>query len=804
MSWLHYDDGLTDVIASQMDLRKPNAEALNALAKQVSRGDGREVIADLATGVGKTYLAAALIDYLAQKGVRNILLVTPGSTILTKTVANFTPGSPKYVPGAEVRPLLVTADNFERGEVGEALHDPKRLKVFLFNVQQLISPGVKNSRRTRSENEHIGGALYEHLREADDLVVIADEHHVYREKAMRFNAAISDLGARAVVGLTATPDQADVEAGKVVYRYPLANAIADELVKIPVIVYRADGRKDLHTQLADACLLRAKKEPIWVAYANAAGVAPVYPVLFVVAQSIEDAKSVADELTSETMLPGDGQVLLITSESSDQALEALANVERPDSLVRAIVSVDKLKEGWDVKNIGVIVAYRALASKTLTEQVLGRGLRLPFGRRTSLPGIDQVDLVAHESYQQLLRDKNALLEQIMGSPAKPGTKDVVQKLDFTTLSGIGEPGSPEQGFAVTTGQTLDGVSAAELLLAQEFDAVIRQTENDLQAVAKPMPLNLFPPITFPSQEKVAEPVKFTLSKVDLLLVEQQGRLVAHDPDVKLVRRELNAIRGLDGSIIVVDRSGGDETATRHVVDAATVRGDLIAKVMDSGMVEPELVEMARAVEIVDAFLLGADVDEASEWEWSIDHAHRAADKLFALIASTRKGQQLVVNYRWTPSKVPAPRSLPQAPRAVWDEYRKGDWIGPWEHSIEKYARFDSQSAELSLARKIENWGPTVSYWQRLYVHDGAFIPWTGGRYFPDFLVVDKDKVHWVLEAKSDKAAVDSAEVTAKAEAAEAWVGRVNAIKHFGVWRYRIVTEAQIAAAADWESIVAGG
>jgi len=38
-----------------------------------------------------------------------------------------------------------------------------------------------------------------------------------------------------------------------------------------------------------------------------------------------------------------------------------------------------LKEGWDVKNVYVIVSLRASVSEILTEQTLGRGLRLPFG-----------------------------------------------------------------------------------------------------------------------------------------------------------------------------------------------------------------------------------------------------------------------------------------------------------------------------------------------------------------------------------------------------------------------------------------
>src|SRR5690606_16663065 len=117
-----------------MDLRKPNADALDVLARQVARGDGRLVIADLATGVGKTYLASAVVQYLGRSGVPNVLFVTPRTTILTKAIDNFTPGTPKFVPGATIEPLVVTGDTFDRAEIGDALHDSTRLKLFIFNV----------------------------------------------------------------------------------------------------------------------------------------------------------------------------------------------------------------------------------------------------------------------------------------------------------------------------------------------------------------------------------------------------------------------------------------------------------------------------------------------------------------------------------------------------------------------------------------------------------------------------------------------------------------------------------------------
>ncbi len=48
----------------------------------------------------------------------------------------------------------------------------------------------------------------------------------------------------------------------------------------------------------------------------------------------------------------------------------------PGEKVRCIVCVNMLSEGWDVKNVTHILGIRAFGSDLLTEQVIGRGLRL--------------------------------------------------------------------------------------------------------------------------------------------------------------------------------------------------------------------------------------------------------------------------------------------------------------------------------------------------------------------------------------------------------------------------------------------
>ncbi len=805
MSWLPYDEALIDQIASAMDLRLPNATALARVAEEIEDDNGREVVCDLATGVGKTYLAAALIEYLAQQGVRNILFVTPGKTIYDKTIANFTPGSPKFVAGADYEPLLITAENFARGQVGDALHDASQLKLFVFNVQQLIKPTTNTSRRTRADDEFIGGALYDHLRDADDLVIIADEHHVYRSSAKAFSAAIRDLSPRALVGLTATPDAADLD--KVIYRYTLAEAIADQLVKVPVIVYRQDGLKDTAVQLADAVRLRDAKEPAWLAWGDAHGRAPAHPVLFVVCQTIKDATAVAETLAG--LLPEEGSVLLVTSESSDVALAQLADVESPDSPVRAIVSVDKLKEGWDVRNIGVIVGLRALASQTLTEQILGRGLRLPYGARTGIGAIDQVDLVAHESYKELLRNKDALLERLVAErtsgPALPPPRFSTDELDGVLRVVTDAPG----GVAPGAVDTLGGLSEADILIVSSIDAAAERFSAEATTIGQTMSaVPDAPHIVFPRRDRASLPVQFSLASVSAADAEVAGSQYSANDTVTIQREAIKAERDLHGDVTVGVQRVESIEATQNVLTAAQVRADLVARVLSLHLVPALLTEKLHAEDLVDAFLRGAGVTPDSHADWTTARAGRAEHALAGLVRAAFARSERRPSYAWNPVTLLQPRPMPGIVNEWFDPFVVHEWYGGWKHSAEYAASFDSNTGEFALANLLDQSGGAegggIAWWLRLYTTDSAFIRWgpaDAQRYFPDFLVIDASGVNWVVEAKSD-AAMANPDVLAKKAAALAWVEAVNESKLFRTWRYLLVSETDIDESPNWTALVA--
>jgi type III restriction enzyme len=62
----------------------------------------------------------------------------------------------------------------------------------------------------------------------------------------------------------------------------------------------------------------------------------------------------------------------------EKARMAARDIDQPENKIKAIVSVMMLREGWDVKNVTVVLGLRPFTAKAeiLPEQVIGRGLRL--------------------------------------------------------------------------------------------------------------------------------------------------------------------------------------------------------------------------------------------------------------------------------------------------------------------------------------------------------------------------------------------------------------------------------------------
>ena len=159
MSTLSVDLNALTAVAKRLDLREPNREAVESIAFELARHydiDHRpapfEGVVDSATGMGKTYIFAGALEYLAvAEGVRNFALIAPSRTILDKTVDQLTPGHPKSITSAMNAPLtVVTAENFNTPTMSAVMDDPHRVKLFVFTVSRHENSGLMSFTIIRS------------------------------------------------------------------------------------------------------------------------------------------------------------------------------------------------------------------------------------------------------------------------------------------------------------------------------------------------------------------------------------------------------------------------------------------------------------------------------------------------------------------------------------------------------------------------------------------------------------------------------------------------------------------------------
>lgn len=838
MTVIPYDAGLVEQVAHTLDLRKPNQDALDAIARALSTAEpGAELVADLATGVGKTFIAGAMLDYLYASGVSNVVIVTPGSTIQRKTVDNLTPGHRKYLRGLQSNPLVVTLDSLERGEVGAALEDTERFKVFVLTVQSLLRPNTNDARRAYREHESIGVALYDYLQSASDLVVIADEHHVYYSgNARRFQQAIDQMHPQALIGLTATPHESTKP--KTVFQYPLSSAIADGYVKIPVLVSRRDGISDLRTQLADGLTLLEAKATTMRAYCTMAKRTYAEPILFVVASTIDEANEISALLAGPDMLGAADQVLLVTSEEPDKTLALLDTLEDPESPIRAVVSVGMLKEGWDVKNVYVIAAVRSLESSLLTEQVLGRGLRLPFGTRTGNPMLDTVEVLSHRSFATLLRQAKALLEETLGKRTGEAT------ISTNPVPGIATPGVP---LGASDGLPVDPDSAGSVVVSLPGNSAAIPSGYDRDASPPPAPGETRPGIVFAtpaSRSAVAEasaravahtvspkqqrshslPLflprvvrttrrdQFSLADLDLTQVEALGRQFASDEGDSLRRTALNAEYDLTGAAHVVLTEQRDRVAaSAQLIPYGSVETDLVGRLLRTDGIEASVREANAAQKVAQAFLDGARVTESTPWR--IEHGRLATARLAEWIEQRQAGTRTWVETSVLLDRWPDPQErievVPPADRHLVTSssaFSRGYPYSGWERSFYDVVRFDAYSTEFRLAELFDT-ATSVESWLRVDENVPLRIEYSTGAYLrqyePDFIVIDSDNVHWIVEGKRDSE-VTSTLVEAKRDAAREWLRAVNDDSAVADrWGYLLASESVVANSSSWLALRRG-
>lgn len=440
------DDKHLRQISQRLSLRKPQTRSLEILADVVNRielakdtdlvGALADIQAEyptvqdfernfpslcfaLATGVGKTRLMGACCAFLHLTGrSNNFFILAPNTTIYEKLIDDFsTTTSPKYVfrgisQFAQKPPIIVTGDTWQegRGVVSMDLFGGEAV-INIFNVDKIN----KDKGKVKRLHEYIGQSYFDYLAGLPDLVLMMDEAHRYRAKAGM--KAVAELKPILGLEMTATPKTVGANPKpfmNVIFDYGLGNAMADGYVKEPAVATRANFKKsDFDADQLEAIMLEDAihnhenlKAELDV-YARDGGRPLVHPFVLVVAQDTAHASQLKERMESPDFFQGryKGRVAEIHSnlkgEESDEAMERLIGLET-DRSTDIVIHVNKLKEGWDVTNLYTIVPLRASASDILTEQTLGRGLRLPYGERTGNEAVDTLTVIAHDRFDEVI------------------------------------------------------------------------------------------------------------------------------------------------------------------------------------------------------------------------------------------------------------------------------------------------------------------------------------------------------------------------------------------------------------------
>lgn len=269
--------------------------------------------------------------------------------------------------------------------------------------------------------------------------------------------------------------------------------------------------------------------------------------MLVIARDTTHAAQLVEVIQDEKFFEGRYRDKVIQVDSSksgaeeEQMIQRLLEVEKSESPTEVVVHVNMLKEGWDVTNLYTIVPLRAANARTLIEQSIGRGLRLPYGQKTGVEAVDRLSIVAHDKFQELVDearrpDSIVQLKEIVLDDAqlRAAPKTIVVTSRVEDAFGI----TPEGGTDTTVvgdGRAKPSFEDVELPAVKVVWDVIRELERRPELV--------------PTTASLATP-----EVREQVLREVRERYVVEQP-------------GLDGLIEQVDLSAIVSKATSIVVDS---------------------------------------------------------------------------------------------------------------------------------------------------------------------------------------------------------------------------------------------
>lgn len=378
----------------------------------VGEGQVRNYSADLGTvpkvcikvptGGGKTFIAAnalkVLDDSLPPVRARAVVWLVPRKEILRQTIRKLRD------PADDLRIAIdrdfshrVEVLDKEQGLTGRGLDVSSvndQLTIFVLSYDSFKN---KEGRKAYQENSALmqltnyqkASGMAVDVEGADDtalisalaglkpIVVVDESHHAKSDLSL---GMLHNLNPRFVLELTATPSS----KSNVIARVSALELKKEQMVKLPVIVYRRDGKREV---VEDAILLQRRLELIACREQEKTGryIRPI--VLFQAERRGTDDAETFRRLKEKIVAAGipDEQIAIRTGEVDELKNVDLKSTECP---IRFIITVEALSEGWDCPFAYVLATVANKQSKTNVEQIVGRVLRQPYAVRAKTSALN--------------------------------------------------------------------------------------------------------------------------------------------------------------------------------------------------------------------------------------------------------------------------------------------------------------------------------------------------------------------------------------------------------------------------------
>ena len=874
---------IVQIISGRLSLRTPQRESLESLQKAIAVAPdmlhpNRDVPAlleilktefptlsdferdfpslcfALATGVGKTRLMGAFISYLhLAHGISNFFVLAPNLTIYNKLIADFTPNTKKYVfkgiaEFAINTPKIVTGDDYEvKGRVFDTFAS---ISINIFNISKINSEvrGGKSPKIKRL-SEVLGDSYFNYLAELPDLVLLMDESHRYRADAgVR---SLNELKPLLGLELTATPftesSKGPVPFKNVVVDYPLARAMDDGFVKEPAVVtqrnfdptqYTADEIERI--KLMDGIRVHEATKVELLTYAHENDVFVVKPFMLVIARDTTHAAQLLELMESTAFFEGryKGKIIQVDSSKSGAAEEEMITrllaVENQDEPTEVVIHVNMLKEGWDVTNLYTIVPLRAANARTLIEQSIGRGLRLPYGKRTGVAAVDGLNIIAHDKFQQIVDEANnpenplRLRQVILDAPsdndktASVSVTSTLEALIGNTHTGISYP-LPEQKSSVFSGvaeQTVaqivmaelnrfqykpDTVSTSKALLNMDVQRAVIEAVNVQLASGQQSLLDLENPVDVAEivAKTTALLVEHTID-IPRVLVVPKGEVSYGYKPFTLNLEGIN-LQPSERDIIIQSLQTNEQTVMVSQIDLTETRPE---NYIVHALIDYDEISYDDHADLLYE-LAGQVVQHLEARQLSTDEINNVLGNYRQLIAKTIYTQmadhfweqadsyEVEVRSGFTPLKtcaytITAKQAVCSYRDTITDKAKiKQVLFGGFSQCLYPVQKFDSDTERrfaIILERDALRWFKPAKGQFNIYYRDGVEHP----EYIPDFVAETEEGV-LMIETKS-QADMTDAKVLAKAEAAKTWCQNASdyLLKNGGkAWQYLLIPHDEV-------------